>query len=278
MPLSVDDLVALVANTPSNSQFGSSEEIAAAARLQGIDDPAAFLRLLGIDVPTGAAATGGAAGGGAGLTTTGDPLNVVQGTDFLAQSLEVYLGLLGIGETAAVARSGQGIQRDLGFAGIAESAADRTERGRQFDITSALQQASQLAQLRANPLSAAESAFMRAGLGLDPFGGGAGGGGTAAAIAAMINGGQVGGGPVGAGGTLNLGTLAAPTTRGAGGTSSVNIGGNVISSPGTLSGRQLVQTANSPAAGVIESLAAAAGNPGQRSRSIAALIPTGFPG
>lgn len=241
MPLNVDDLIALVTNTPSASQFGSLEEITAAADFHGIGDPAAFLQQAGVELPVAP-----------GVTTSGDPLNVVQGGDFLADALEAYLGILGVGATAQSGRESRGLQERLGMAGIGESAADRGERARQFDITSSLQRAAQMAQLRGNPLSAAESAFMRAGLGLDPFSGG----GTA----------------------LDLASIIAPATRGAGGTSSVDIGGNTATTPNTLGGRQLAQTAGSPAAGVIESLAAAAGNPGMRARSIAAAIPTGFPG
>jgi hypothetical protein len=161
-------------------------------------------------------AIGGAGGPIGGAGTNG--LNIPYGADFYGPMLQYLMGMLGIGEDK-----------------------------RQFNAT-------QLAAMQANPFSASELAFRRAGQGLSPF---ATGKTNAADVRDMI---------------------ASPTSTGMPGGNSVDFGGGqVFNVPDTLSGGQMSNLQGMPGSqGVLESIARAAGNPDIIARSLKALLPSGF--
>ena len=126
------------------------------------------------------------------------------------------------------------------------------EQQRQFNTQSLFNTAASLANLRAQgPQSAAELAFSQAGLGLPAIGGSA----------------------------QNIEGLFGATTRGAGGGTTFEAGGQRVGIPNTLGGAQLAQLQGNPnLAGVLGSFARASGNPDLLARSVAALLPSGFQG
>ena len=155
-----------------------------------------------------------AATGGTGTAAT-PALNIPYGADFMAPMLQFMAQMLGFGENK-----------------------------RQFNVNT-------LADLQANPLSASEQAFRRAGMGLDPFSKD----GNAFDVARLIT---------------------HPTS--AGGSGMTDYGnGQSVSVPDTLSGADLSNLAGMPnTSKVLQSFANTAGNPDIIQRSLKALVPALF--
>lgn len=151
-------------------------------------------------------------------------LNVPFGADFLEPTLNAFTQLAGLQQARE-----------------------------QFQQSNLLNAARALANLRAQgPQSAAELAFLQAGMGFPAIGG------SRAAIEDLVG----------------------ASTRGATGRTFADFGnGQGVSIPNTLSGAQLSGLQGNPnLSGVLESFATAAGNPDIFKRSIAALVPSGFEG
>lgn len=199
------------------------------------------------------------------VTTGTGQINVPYGSDYLNPTLQLYATMLGLASNEKT--FGQGLaedrrQFDLGFG----------ENQRQFNLTfpetqrqfneslgfdrealrtnTLLNAAQALAGLyAAGPQSAAELAFLQAGMGFPAIGGS-----QAAAE-----------------------DLFGAATRGASGRSTFSAGGQSVGIPNTLSGGQMRQLQGNPnLAGVIQSYARAAGNPDIFARSQAALVPSGY--
>lgn len=171
---------------------------------------------------------------------TSPDLNLGYGADFLPLALDAYLQMLGLGETKA----GRLQQNTQFFAGLGQ-------QGEQFNQQALFQAAQALAQLGANPYSAAELAFMRKGLGFEALG---------------ANG-------------MDIRELITSGTERATGVDAVDFGTQSLQIPRTLSGRQATQVARDPnLTGVMESFARAAGNPDLLTRSLFASLPSGFSG
>ena len=194
-------------------------------------------------------------------------LNVPYGADYLDPTLQLYAQMLGLASNEKTFGMGLGEDRRQFDLGLGENQRQFNmtfpETQRQFDArlgfdqgmfqTNTLMDAARaLAGIYAQgPHSAAELAFLQAGMGFPGIGG---------SVAAME-------GLIGAG------------TRGATGSTGVNVGGQRVSTPNTLSGSQLKGLqGNQNLAGVLGSFAKAGGNPDLFGRSYAALLPSGFQG
>lgn len=188
---------------------------------------------------------GATSGGAASQQSAPGTLNIPYGADYLDPQLRFLLGVLGIDAT--------GKQQSAAAAAEAERQ-KRALQAAEYDTTTGrLLSASQiLAAMQTNPRSAAQLAFQRSGLGLDPFGDNA----------------------------LDAAKLATFSTRGNTGTDGVDFGGGAVANVArALNLKQLKGLSGDPnGQGVLESFAGAAGNPDIIRRSIAALIPTGFGG
>ena len=194
-------------------------------------------------------------------------LNIPYGADYLNPTLQLYAQMLGLASNEKTFGLGLGEDRRQFDLGLGENQRQFNmtfpETQRQFDqrlgfdqnmfqTNTLMDAASMLANLYAQgPASAAELAFLQAGMGFPAIGGG----------------------------TSPMEGLIGGATRGGTGRTGVNIGGQSVSTPNTLSGGQLRGLqGNQNLAGVLGSFAKAGGNPDLFSRSYAALLPSGFTG
>ncbi len=187
------------------------------------------------------------------LTTQGaGELNVPFGADFLSPTLGLQGILAQLQEQGRQFDIAQPLQEDILAEQQRQFGLTFGEQGRQFNTSALFNAAQSLASLRAQgPQSAAELAFAQAGLGLPAIGGSA----------------------------QNIAGLFGAATRGAGGQTTFGAGGQMIDIPNTLGGAQLSQLQGNPnLAGTLQSFAQASGNPDLLSRSLAALLPSGFQG
>lgn len=180
------------------------------------------------------------------IAPNGQPgqVNVPFGSAYFEPSLQSYTALAGQKEQGRQFDLGQSQQQRQFDATMGQNAG-------QFNVQTLLNAAQALASLFSQgPQSAAELAFLQAGMGFPAIGG---------ARPAMED-------------------LIGSATRGASGSAPLDFGnGQGVSIPNTLSGQQMQGlSANKNLAGVLGSFAKAAGNPDLFARSIAALIPSNY--
>lgn len=183
-------------------------------------------------------------------------LDVPYGSDYLDPTLQLYATMLGLASNEKTFGLGLGEdqrQFNLTFPENQRQFNETLGFGReQFGTNTLMDAASRLANLYAQgPASAAELAFLQAGMGFPAIGGS----------------------------RVGIEDLIGAATRGATGNTTFSAGGQSVGIPNTLSGGQLRGLQGNPnLAGVLGSYAKASGNPDIYQRSYAALLPSGYTG